>query len=161
MTLGAYLYAPASSPEALYDAVLDVRAFPLWTPGVRGVDVLAGPVGGQGMVSEWEVAMLGVRRRVRSTLVEADRRNLLLRWTYDSGPVLGWGECRGSTAAGDGALAEFRTALAPAEPLLGRLATTRAARSAATVHLKGALVGLGRLVCGEDAPVRVGPPRTS
>lgn len=144
-------------PEELYGAVLDVRSFPLWAPGVRRVEVLEGPVGEAGMVSGWEVSVLGVRRRVVSELREAEPC-ALLRWTYDEGPLLGWGGCEIRPVPG-GVRADFRTALRPADPLLGRLMGTPAVRGAAVAQIKGALKGLGQLVAGHgrEADVLVGP----
>jgi hypothetical protein len=107
------------------------------------------------MVSGWEVSVLGLRRWVVSELREAEPWKLL-RWTYDDGPILGWGECEVRPVSG-GALADFRTELRPVDPLLGRLMRAPAARATATTHLKGALKGLGRLVAGGDADVLVGP----
>ena len=46
--VGASLFVPAP-PEKLYEAVLDVRSFSLWAPGVRHVEIVAGPIG-QGAV---------------------------------------------------------------------------------------------------------------
>jgi len=68
--VGAGVFAPVA-PEDFYEAVLDVRGFPAWAPGVRRVEVLSGE-GGAGMVSEWEVSFLGFKRRVRSVLEEAE-----------------------------------------------------------------------------------------
>lgn len=144
-SVGASLYVPAP-PEDLYEAVLDVRSFPRWAPGVRRVEIVEGPVG-PGMVSEWEVSVLGIRRKVRSVLEEADPA-VFLRWSYD-GPVRGWGECAISPL-GDGAIAAFETALYPEDPTLNRLASTAAAGSAATSHLKRCLARLGLTVSGSD-----------
>src|SRR4028119_1283951 len=41
MELGAAVFAPVA-PEDFYEAVLDVRGFPAWAPGVRRVGVLSG-----------------------------------------------------------------------------------------------------------------------
>src|SRR4028118_305838 len=76
------------APEDFYEAVLDVRGFPAWAPGVRRVGVLSGE-GGAGMLSEWEVSFLGFGKTVRSVLEEAENPSRL-RWTY-GGPVEGWG----------------------------------------------------------------------
>ena len=149
--VGASVFAPVPA-ERLYEAVLDVRSFPAWAPGVRRVEVLAG--GGEpGMLSEWEISLLGLRRRVRSVLEEVEAPNYL-RWTYD-GPVKGWGECF-VEHVGDGSLAEFKTALCPADPLLAELARSASVRGAARGHLKRSLVRLGRLVAGDHASVSVG-----
>lgn len=139
----ASLYVSAP-PEDLYAAVLDVRGFPRWAPGVRRVEIVEGPVG-PGMVSEWEVSVLGLRRRVRSVLEEAEPFGFV-RWSYD-GPVRGWGECEIS-ALGDGALAEFTTALHPVDPALNKLAGLVPVRGAATSHLKRCLARLGQTVSG-------------
>lgn len=133
--------------------VLDVRNFPGWAPGVRRVELVEGPLG-PGMVSEWEVSVLGLRWRISSTLVEAEAPRLL-RWTYE-GPVRGWGECA-IKDWGDGALAEFRTELRPAEPVLEKLTSLLPARNAAHNHLKQCLARLGRAVSENGGGVRVGP----
>lgn len=140
-TIGASLYVPAP-PEDLYEAVLDVRGFPQWAPGVRRVEIIEGPVG-PGMVSEWEVSVLGKGRKVRSVLEEAEPPGFL-RWSY-GGPVRGWGECEIS-ALGDGAMAAFATELRPQDPALDKLASIAAARGAATSHLKRCLARLGQTV---------------
>jgi len=132
----------SAPPEDLYAAVLDVRNFPGWAPGVRRVAIVEGPVG-PGMVSEWEVSVLGLRRKVRSVLEEAEPFGFL-RWSYD-GPVRGWGECEISPL-GDGATAAFTTELRPQDPVLDRLAGISAASGATTSHLKRCLARLGRSV---------------
>lgn len=149
--IGASLFVPAP-PERLYEAVLDVRSFPLWAPGVRRVEIVEGPVG-QGMVSEWEVSALGISRKVRSVLEEAEPFEFL-RWSYD-GPVRGWGECEISTL-GDGAIAAFRTDLQLRDPISRALARTTTAENAATSHLRRCLHRLGQTVAGAHG-VRVGP----
>jgi hypothetical protein len=133
--------------------VLDVRSFPGWAPGVRRVEVIEGPLG-PGMVSEWEVSVLGLRRRISSTLVEAEAPRLL-RWTYE-GPVRGWGECA-IKDRGEGALAEFKTELRPAEPVLEKLTSSLPARNVAHNHLQRCLTRLGRVVSENGGGVRVGP----
>ena len=148
-SIAARLYVSAP-PEDLYAAVLDVRGFPGWAPGVRRVELVEGPVG-PGMVSEWEVSVLGLRRKVRSVLEEAEPFGFL-RWSYD-GPVRGWGECEIS-AFGDGATAAFTTGLRPEDPALNRLAGIAAASGAATTHLKRCLARLGQTV-SETGGVRV------
>jgi uncharacterized membrane protein len=153
--VGASLFVP-SPARKLYDVVLDVRNFPSWAPGVRSVEVLKGPVG-PGMVSEWEVSVLGIRRRISSVLVEAEDPKFLC-WTYE-GAISGYGECL-IQDLGHGALAEFRTQLRPAEPVLQGLASTLLARNAARIHLKRCLARLGQIVSGNGATVRVGPPKT-
>ena len=150
--IGASLFAPVPAGK-LYAAVLDVRGFPAWAPGVRRVEVLANG-GGRGMTSEWEVSFLGLRRRVFSVLEEADEPGFL-RWTYE-GPVAGWGECR-IRDEGYGAIADFRTSLRPTDPFLGSLSRSGPVRDAMRGHLKRSLVRLGRLAAGEDARVSAGP----
>jgi len=86
--IGASVFASVPA-ERLYEAVRDVRGFPRWAPGVRRVEVIRDP-GEPGMLSEWEVSVLGLRRKVSSVLEEAEPPSFL-RWTYD-GPVAGWGE---------------------------------------------------------------------
>jgi hypothetical protein len=151
-TIGASLFVPVPAWE-LYEAVLDVRSFPGWASGVRRVEVIEGPLG-PGMVSEWEVSVLGLRRRISSTLVEAEAPRLL-RWTYE-GPVCGWGECA-IKDRGEGALAEFKTELRPAEPVLEKLTSSLPARNVAHNHLKRCLTRLGRVVSENGGGVRVGP----
>ena len=150
--LGASLFVPAPAGD-LYEALLDVRRFPAWAPGVRRVEVLTGPAG-QGMVSEWEVSLLGTRRRVLSVLEEAEPHEKL-RWTYE-GPVTGYGECV-MRDRGDGVLAEFRTELLPEDAFLRKVMLSSPARSAARGHLKRCLIRLGESVSGGGRPVRVGP----
>ena len=130
-----------------------MRSFPGWASGVRRVEVIEGPLG-PGMVSEWEVSVLGLRRRISSTLVEAEAPRFL-RWTYE-GPVRGWGECA-IIDRGDGTLAEFRTELRPAEPVLEKLTSSLPARNVAHNHLKRCLTRLGRVVSENGGGVRVGP----
>jgi ribosome-associated toxin RatA of RatAB toxin-antitoxin module len=79
-----------SPTHDLYDVVLDVRNSPAWAPGVRRVEVLEG-YGEPGMLSEWEICFLGLRRKFLSVLQEAESP-ALLRWTYH-GLVGGWGQC--------------------------------------------------------------------
>ncbi len=150
--LGASLFVPVPARK-LYEVVLDVRGFPDWAPGVRRVEVIGGALG-QGMVSEWEVSVLGLRRRISSTLLEAEAPRLL-RWTYE-GPVRGWGECT-IRDRGGGALAEFRTELRPAEAILEKLTGSLPARTAAHNHLKSCLLRLGRAVSEDEGAIRVGP----
>jgi ribosome-associated toxin RatA of RatAB toxin-antitoxin module len=150
--IGASLFVPISARE-LYEVVLDVRSFPDWALGVRRVEVVEGPVG-PGMVSEWEVSVLGLRRRISSTLIEAEASSFL-RWTYE-GPIRGWGECTINDRGG-GALAEFKTELRPAEPILEKLTSSLPARTAAYNHLKRCLVQLGRAATENEGGVRVGP----
>lgn len=153
--VGASLFVP-SPARKLYDVVLDVRNFPNWAPGVRSVEVLKGPVG-PGMVSEWEVSVLGLRRRISSVLVEAEDPKFLC-WTYE-GAISGYGECVIQNL-GHGSLAEFKTQLSLAEPVLQGLARTFLARNAAHIHLKRCLARLGQIISEDGDAVRVGPPRT-
>ncbi len=136
----------------MYEAVCDVRSFPAWAPGVRRVEVVEGS-GEPGMLSEWEVSFLGLRRKFRSVLEDAEPPEFL-RWTY-KGPVAGWGECS-LEDRGEWTLAEFRTLLSPSEPSLERLVRSASARRAATTHLKRSPARLGRFVAGERRVV-VGP----
>lgn len=149
--IGASLFVPASARD-LYEVVFDVRGFPSWAPGVRRVEVVEGPVG-PGMVSEWEISILGLRRRVSSVLVEAEDPRFL-RWTYE-GPVSGYGECA-IRDRDDGALAEFRTEAYSEDPVLERIMSTTPARSAARAHLKHCLARLGQVVSGNGDGVRAG-----
>ena len=150
--MGAAVFAPVA-PEEFYEALLDVGGFPAWAPGVRRVEVVSGE-GAAGMLSEWEVSLLGFKRRVLSALEDAETPSRL-RWTY-AGPVEGWGACS-IEGSGDGAVAVFRTQLAPADPLLARLARGALATNAARGHLKRSLARLGRLVAGNEERVMVGP----
>lgn len=151
--IGASVFAPVA-PDAFYEAVRDVRSFPDWAPGVRRVEVLAGS-GEPGMLSEWEVSFLGLRKKVLSVLEEAARPGFL-RWTYE-GPVEGWGECA-IRERGDGTLAEFRTGVVPADRRLESLMGSSIARGAASSQLRRALERLGNLVAPDVGRVIVGPP---
>jgi hypothetical protein len=117
------------------------------------VEILTGPLG-SGMVSEWEISVLGARRKVSSVLEEAEPHELL-RWTYE-GPVSGYGECV-LRDRGDGVLAQFRTELRPEDPFLRKVMLSSPMRSAARTHLKRCLARLGQIVCGDGGAVRVGP----
>ncbi len=150
--LGASLFAPVRADE-LYETLLDVRRFSAWAPGVKRVEILTGPLG-SGMVSEWEISVLGARRKVSSVLEEAEPHELL-RWTYE-GPVSGYGECV-LRDRGDGVLAQFRTELRPEDPFLRKVMLSSPMRSAARTHLKRCLARLGQIVCGDGGAVRVGP----
>lgn len=150
----ASLFVPSSTARDLYEAVLDVRSFPRWAPGVRNVEVLT-RAGQPGMVSEWEVSVFGIKRKILSVLKEAESP-ALLRWTYD-GSLRGWGQCA-IEDRGEGTLAEFRTELHPAEPILEKLMRMPAAKSAATSHLKRCLARLGGIVSGDGARILVRPP---
>ena len=150
--IGATLFVPSPASD-LYEVLLDVRNFPSWESSVRRVEVIEGSAG-PGMISEWEVSVFGMKRKILSVLEEAESSELL-RWTYD-GLIRGWGQCA-IKDWGDAALAEFRTELHTAEPILGRLMRTSAAKSTASSHLKRCLARLGRVVSGDDPRVRVGP----
>ena len=150
--IGASVFVPVPAWR-LYEAVRDVRSFPRWAPGVRRVEVLEGPAG-PGMLSEWEISFLGLKRRVLSVL-EEDEPAALLRWT-DEGPITGWGECV-IKSSGLGTLAEFRTALSPVDPRLQRLMQRAFVKDAAYSHLKRSLARLGGLVSGGGGRVVVGP----
>ena len=155
LVVGASLLVPCSARD-LYDAMLDVRTFPRWAPGVRRVEVLEGysGYGEPGMVSEWEICFLGLRTKLLSVLEEAESP-ALLRWTYD-GSVGGWGRCVISEHGG-GALAAFQTELWATEPCLRKLMRMRPARQAASTHLRRCLARLGRTVSRDGSRVRVGP----
>jgi hypothetical protein len=150
--LGASLFVPVSARE-IYEVVLDVHNFPRWAPGVRHVEVVKGPPG-PGMISEWEVSFFGFKRKISSVLEEAEPPTLLY-WTY-GGLVRGWGQCV-LKDWGDAALAEFRTELHLAEPILERLMRGPAVRNAAALHLKRSLACLGQVISGDDGGARVGP----
>jgi len=152
--IGASLFVP-SPVRDLYQVLFDVQSFPSWAPGVRCVEVIEG-AGEPGMVSEWEVSVFGMKRKILSVLEEAESP-AFLRWTYD-GLVRGWGQCA-MKDWGDGALAEFRTELHSAEPILEKLIRMSAAKGAASSHLKRCLARLGRVVSGDDPRIRVGPPK--
>jgi hypothetical protein len=149
--IGASLLVPSPAHD-LYDVMLDVRTFPAWAPGVRRVEVLEG-YGEPGMVSEWEICFLGLKRKFLSVLEEAESP-ALLRWTYD-GLVGGWGQCV-IREHGESALAVFQTELWATEPHLKKLMRMWPVREAASTHLKRCLVQLGRMVSGEGSQVRVG-----
>ena len=149
--IGASLFVPVSARD-LYEAVLDVHNFPRWAPGVQRVEVVKGPPG-PGMISEWEVSFLGLKRKISNVLEEAEPPTLL-HWTYE-GLLRGWGQCV-LKDWGDAALAEFRTELHLAEPVLERLIWASAVRNAARHHLKRSLTRLGQVVSG-NGRVRVGP----
>ena len=150
--IGASVFVPVPAWR-LYEAVRDVRRFPTWAPGVRQVEVLEGPAGG-GMLSEWEISFLGLKRKVWSVL-EEDEPAEFLRWTYE-GPITGWGECV-MKSSGYGTLAEFRTVLSPVDPRLQRLMQSAFVKDAAYSHLKRSLARLGSLVSGGGGRVVIGP----
>ena len=155
-SLGASMFVPVPA-TLLYEALLDVGSFPRWAPAVRRVEVLEGGPGA-GMISEWELSVLGIRKRVRSLLETADPSRRL-RWTYE-GAVHGWGGCV-LRERGDGTVADFSTELRVAEPALTRLISRLPVRGLATSQLKRSLAGLGRMVCDEHEAGRVlvGPQR--
>ena len=142
-----------SPAHDLYEVMLDVRNFPRWAPGVSRVEVLE-KYGAPGMVSEWEICFLGLKRKFLSVLEEAESP-ALLRWTYD-GLVGGWGHCVISHQ-GESALAVFQTELCASEPHLNKLMRMSPVREAASTHLRRCLAQLGRMVSGDGSQVRVGP----
>ena len=144
---------PASAHD-LYEVVLDVRNFPRWAPGVRRVEVLEG-YGEPGMVSEWEICFLGLKRKFLSVLEEAESP-ALLRWAYD-GLVSGWGGQCVIEQQGASAHAVFHTQLWADEPCLKKLIQMSPVREAASTHFKRCLAQLGRMVSGDGSRVRVGP----
>lgn len=150
LSLGASLFVPVPA-ASLYEVLLDVRNFPRWAPGVRRVEVLEGEPG-PGMVSEWELSVLGIKKKVLSRLETADSFGQL-RWSYE-GAVHGWGACV-LHERGDGTVADFSTELRVAEPVLERLLERPPVRGMATSQLKRSLAGLGRMVCGEPEARRV------
>lgn len=150
--IGASVFASVP-PERFYEAVRDVRGFPGWAPGVRRVEVIQG-LGEPGMLSEWEISFLGLRRKVSSVL-EVAEPPALLRWTY-GGPVEGWGECE-IKSSGGWTLAEFRTELCPQDACLRRLMRSALVREATHGHLERSLARLGRLVTSGGGRFVVGP----
>lgn len=154
LSLGASVFVPVPTTR-LYEVLLDVENFPRWAPEVRRVKVLEGGPG-CGMVSEWELSVLGVRKQVRSLLETADSSGRLC-WTYE-GAVQGWGYCV-LRERGDGTLADFSTELHVAEPVLERLLQRLPVSGLATSQLKRSLASLGKMVSGKrDADrVIVGP----
>ena len=156
LSLGASMFVPVPASR-LYEALLDVRNFPRWAPAVHRVEVLEGGPGA-GMISEWELSVLGIRKRVKSLLETADPSDRL-RWTYE-GTVSGWGACV-LREQGLGTVADFSTELRVAEPALERLLNRLPVRGLAASQLKRSLAGLGRMVCGEHEAGRVlvGPQR--
>jgi uncharacterized protein YndB with AHSA1/START domain len=150
LSLGASVFVPVPAAR-LYEALLDVRNFPRWAPAVRRVQVLEGGPG-PGMVSEWELSLLGVRKQVLSVLETADSTGRL-RWTYE-GPIRGWGACV-LRERGTGTVADFSTELHIAEPVLERLLKKLPVRGMATSQLKRSLAGLGRMVSGDHEAERV------
>ena len=137
-------YARAGDAQAAVGSIMRYVGLP------QNFEIVEGPVG-PGMVSEWEVSVLGLKCKVRSVLEQAEPFGFL-RWSYD-GPVRGWGECEIS-ALGDGATATFTTELRPKDPALNKLVGIAAASGAATTHLKRCLAHLGQTV-SESGEVRV------
>ena len=150
--IGASLYAPVPR-EDLYEVLLDAGSFPRWAPGVRRVEIVEGRAG-PGMVSEWEVSVLGMRRKISSVLLAAEPPSLL-RWSYE-GPIRGWGECS-IREQGNGTLVSFVTGLEPEDPGLAILMRATPFQNAARAHLKRCLGKLGQVVSEDDERVRVGP----
>jgi uncharacterized membrane protein len=144
--------------ERLYEALRDVRGFPRWAPGVRRVEVIRG-LGEQGMLSEWEVSFLGLRKKIWSVLEEAVPQTFL-RWSYE-GTITGWGECELRSSSGGWTLAEFRTELELEEAWLRPLVHSAAVKEAARRHLRRTLLRLGQLVTGDGERFVVGPPDLS
>lgn len=144
--------------ERLYEAVRDVRAFPRWAPGVRHVEVIdaKGGLGEQGMLSEWEVSFLGLRKKIRSVLEEAVPQTLL-RWSYE-GPITGWGECELRGSCSGWTLAEFRTELRIEDAWLRSLVHSTPVKEAAQGHLRRSLTRLGGLVTGDGGRFLVSAP---
>ena len=152
--IGASLSVPSPAHD-LYEVMLDVRNFPTWAPGVRRVEVLEG-YGEAGMVSEWEICFLGLKRKFVSVLEEAESP-ALLRWSYN-GLVGGWGQCV-IRDQGESALAVFQTELWAAEPHLKKLMQMLLVPERASTHLKRCLAQLGHMVSGDGTWVRVGPAK--
>ena len=150
--IGASLLVPSPAHD-LYEVMLDVRNAPTWAPGVRRVEVLEG-YGQPGMVSEWEICFLGLKRRFLSVLEEAESP-ALLRWSYD-GLVGGWGQCL-IREQGESALALFQSELWATEPHLRQFMRMRSVHEAALAHLKRCLAHLGTMVSEDTSQVRVGP----
>jgi hypothetical protein len=138
----------------LYEAVRDVRGFPRWAPGVRRVEVIRG-LGEQGMLSEWEVSFLGLRKKIWSVLEEAVPQTFL-HWSYD-GPIRGWGECKLRSSGGGWTLAEFRTELELKDAWLRSLVHSASVKEATQGHLRRSLVRLGGLISGDGGRFVVGP----
>lgn len=151
--LGASVFVPVPVSR-FYEALLDVRNFPRWAPAVRRVEILDGieESPDAGMISEWEVSLLSVKKRVRSVLEKAENAELL-RWSY-KGPVEGWGECRFREQK-DGTLARFTTEIRVTDAVLRRLACKLPVRSLANSQLRRSLAGLGKALCGNEAEKRV------
>ena len=144
--------------QRLYEAVRDVRGFPRWAPGVRHVEVIRG-LGEQGMLSEWEVSFLGLRKKIWSVLEEAVPQTFL-RWNYD-GPITGWGECELRSSSGGWTLAGFRTELELEDAWLRSLVHSVPVREAAQRHLGRSLARLGELVTNDGGRFVVCPPDLS
>jgi ribosome-associated toxin RatA of RatAB toxin-antitoxin module len=155
--IGASVVVPAP-PEMVYANVLKVENFPAWAAGVRNVEVLrqSDPPHSPGMVSEWEVSLLSVRRRVVSVLDESEAPNHL-RWSYIS-MIHGWGECWISTSAG-ATLVEFATEFHVREPHLDRLLHSSFSEGVVRHYLRRSLLKLGEISLPEGADrrgIRVG-----
>ena len=155
--IGASVFTSVPA-QRLYEAVRDVRGFPRWAPGVRHVEVIRG-LGEQGMLSEWEVSLLGLRKKIWSVLEEAVPQTFL-RWSYD-GPITGWGECELRSSSGGWTLAGFRTELELQDAWLRSLVHSAPVREAAQGHLRRSLARLGGLVTDDGDRFVVGPAELS
>jgi uncharacterized membrane protein len=155
--IGASVFTSVPA-HRLYEAVRDVRGFPRWAPGVRHVEVIRG-FGEQGMLSEWEVSFLGLRKKIWSVLEEAVPQTFL-RWSYD-GSITGWGECELRSSSGGWTLAEFRTELELEDAWLRSLVHSAPVKEAAQGHLRRSLARLGELVTNDGGRFVVGPPDLS
>lgn len=141
--------------ERFYETVSDVRGFPRWAPGVRRVEVFRG-LGEVGMISEWEVTFLGLRKKIWSVLEEAVPQTFL-RWSYE-GPITGWGECELRGSGSGWTLAEFRTELQLDDAWLRALVHSAPVKEAAQRHLRRSLMRLGGLLTCDGGRFVVGPP---
>ena len=86
--MAAAVFAPVA-PEDSYEAVIDVRGFPAWEPGVRRVEVLSGE-GGPGCSPSGR-SRSSVSARGSSACWRRRSSRPGCAGTYD-GPVEGWGE---------------------------------------------------------------------
>lgn len=155
--IGATLSVPAA-PEVVYASVLAVERFPNWAAGVRRVEVVrqSEPPHAPGMVSEWEVSVMNVRRRILSVLETADPPRHL-RWSYTA-VLHGWGECRLHPRP-PGTLVEFATEFHLRERSMDRLLHSAFAENIARHYLRRSLLKLGELSLPPGADpggVRVG-----
>ena len=60
----------SSTAQKLYETGLEVQDFPKWASNVRRVEVVKGE-GKPGMVSDWQVSFLGLKKKILSVLEEA------------------------------------------------------------------------------------------